>query len=94
VAGLNAARVALGLSVVVFPRTTMVGALCHYVSHAEAKRFQPMKPNFGLLPPLAGRRRRKRERYQAYAARAMADLETFAAQHGLSGAAGEDDYRE
>ncbi len=30
----------------------MLGALCHYIAHANPTRFQPMKANFGLLPPL------------------------------------------
>ena len=89
VAGLNAARLVQGLPAAVFPRTTMVGALCHYVVFAEAQRFQPMKPNFGLLPPLAKRRRNKRERYQAYAKRAMADLASFTAGQAILPAASE-----
>ncbi|MCE2490227.1 MAG: methylenetetrahydrofolate--tRNA-(uracil(54)-C(5))-methyltransferase (FADH(2)-oxidizing) TrmFO [Anaerolineae bacterium] len=58
------------------PRTTMTGSLLHYVSHADSRDFQPMKANFGILPPLRTRIRRKRERYQAYAARALRDLDT------------------
>ncbi|MCY3946729.1 MAG: methylenetetrahydrofolate--tRNA-(uracil(54)-C(5))-methyltransferase (FADH(2)-oxidizing) TrmFO [Anaerolineaceae bacterium] len=58
------------------PRSTMTGSLLHYVSHADPREFQPMKANFGILPPLQTRIRRKRERYQAYAARALRDLET------------------
>ena len=77
VAGVNAARFALGERVLVLPRTTMLGALCHYVSHAEPDAFQPMKANFGLMPPLSPPVRNKRKRYQAYAVRALADLETL-----------------
>jgi methylenetetrahydrofolate--tRNA-(uracil-5-)-methyltransferase len=83
VAGVNAARLAKGMPLLTFPRTTMIGALCHYVSSAEGAHFQPMKPNFGLVPPLAGSRRRKRERYQAYAKRALADLRGFVADNSL-----------
>ncbi len=75
VAGLNAARMLMGQPLVAFPPTTMIGALCRYVTSAEAEGFQPMKPNFGLLPPLEKRVRRKRERYQAYVHRALTDLE-------------------
>jgi methylenetetrahydrofolate--tRNA-(uracil-5-)-methyltransferase len=50
-AGMNAARWLNGRSPIILPTTTMLGALCHYVTHAEAKNFQPMKANFGLLPP-------------------------------------------
>jgi methylenetetrahydrofolate--tRNA-(uracil-5-)-methyltransferase len=74
VAGLNAARAALGVPLITFPRTTMIGALCHYVSHAREEGFQPMKANFGILPPLKRRIRAKRERNAAYAERALEEL--------------------
>jgi methylenetetrahydrofolate--tRNA-(uracil-5-)-methyltransferase len=80
VAGLNAARLAAGQEPVALPAETMTGALCHYVSGAEAEGFQPMKANFGLLPPLHPPVRNKRARYQAYAGRAMETLERFIAQ--------------
>lgn len=82
VAGLNAARLATGREPVVLPPTTMAGALLYYVTHATGGRFEPMKPNFGLMPPLDPPVRRKRERYEAYAARAMADLEAWIASTG------------
>ncbi len=75
VAGVNVARYILGLDPLLLPHTTMLGALCHYVSRAEPGGFQPMKANFGLMPPLDPPVRNKRKRYQAYAARAMRDLE-------------------
>ena len=74
-AAINLVRQSRGEPAWVPPHTSMTGALLHYVSHAEPGDFQPMKANFGLLPPLRTRIRRKRERYQAYAARAMRDLE-------------------
>jgi len=83
VAGVNAARHLAGLPGLSFPETTLIGALCHYVSHADAAQFQPMKANFGLLPPLSVRTRRKRERYLGYAQRAMDELKQFAASNGL-----------
>jgi methylenetetrahydrofolate--tRNA-(uracil-5-)-methyltransferase len=76
-AGVNAVRLATGLPPAVLPPTTMIGALIHYVTHAEVKGFQPMKANFGLMPELPVRPRDKRERFAAYAARALADLQTF-----------------
>jgi methylenetetrahydrofolate--tRNA-(uracil-5-)-methyltransferase len=78
VAGLNAAHQATDRSPVSFPPTTMLGALCSYICNADAERFQPMKANFGLLPPLHPPVRKKRERYAAYARRALLDLERFA----------------
>ncbi|MGC8786817.1 MAG: FADH(2)-oxidizing methylenetetrahydrofolate--tRNA-(uracil(54)-C(5))-methyltransferase TrmFO, partial [Anaerolineae bacterium] len=83
VAGLNAARLAMGMPLVEFPRVTMIGALCYYVASAEAAGFQPMKPNFGLMPPLAGRQKGKRQRYQGYAERALAALRDFVAEHAI-----------
>jgi methylenetetrahydrofolate--tRNA-(uracil-5-)-methyltransferase len=76
VAGVNAARLALGEEPLVLPGTTMLGALCHYVSRADPETFQPMKANFGLLPSLSPPVRNKRKRYQAYAARAMENLQS------------------
>jgi methylenetetrahydrofolate--tRNA-(uracil-5-)-methyltransferase len=76
VAGLNMARALRGESGWVIPQTTMLGALCHYVTHAEPKHFQPMKANFGILPELPQHVKDKRARYTAYVARATADMKT------------------
>jgi methylenetetrahydrofolate--tRNA-(uracil-5-)-methyltransferase len=75
-AGINAARQLRGQTPVTLPQTSMLGALCHYVTHAEAKDFQPMKANFGLMPPLTEKIRNKQARYQAYVERALADFDT------------------
>lgn len=75
-AGINAARIHRNEQPVAFPGTTMIGALCHYATHADMKNFQPMKANFGLLPPIDDSAfRGRRDRAQAMAARAAADLE-------------------
>jgi methylenetetrahydrofolate--tRNA-(uracil-5-)-methyltransferase len=78
VAGLNAARLVRGQPLVTFPPTTMIGALCSYICRAQTGSFQPMKANFGLLPPLDPPVRNSRERYASYARRALADLLSFA----------------
>ena len=52
VAGINAARVLEEKAPFVFPRETVLGSLAHYITHAEAKHFQPMNSNWALLPPL------------------------------------------
>ncbi len=77
VAGLNAARLLHGESPLVIPPTTMLGALCHYITHAEPKDFQPMKANFGIMPELTAVPRGKRDRARAYSQRALGDLRTF-----------------
>lgn len=75
-AGWNAARVFQGKVPLELPATTMIGALCHYVTHASPADFQPMKANFGILPDLGeGKYRGKKERSAAYMERARKDLE-------------------
>lgn len=79
-AGLNAARVLTGKSPLTLPPTTMLGALCHYITNADASDFQPMKANFGILPPLdddVKGRRNKRQRAEAYMKRSFNDLSVF-----------------
>jgi methylenetetrahydrofolate--tRNA-(uracil-5-)-methyltransferase len=77
-AGLNAARFLNGENVLELPRTTMLGALCHYITHAGLTDFQPMKANFGILPAVEGIQvRGKRLRAQAFSGRAQADLHDF-----------------
>lgn len=79
-AGWNAARLIQGKMPLTLPLVTMLGALCHYVTHASLKDFQPMKANFGILPPLESEKRLdKRARAQAYAQRALATLDSFLA---------------
>lgn len=82
-AGSNAARRALGKEPVTLPVTTMMGALFDFISSAEPKHFQPMPPNFGILPALPEKIRNKRERYGKYRDRALADLVTWAEQYGV-----------
>jgi methylenetetrahydrofolate--tRNA-(uracil-5-)-methyltransferase len=79
-AGWNAARMIQGKPALVLPRTTMLGALCQYITHASPEDFQPMKANFGILPELegeAGKLHGKRPRAQAFVTRADTDLMTF-----------------
>jgi methylenetetrahydrofolate--tRNA-(uracil-5-)-methyltransferase len=83
-AGTNAARVALGLEPLTLPGTTLMGALFEFISSASPKHFQPMPPNFGILPELPKRIRNKQERYGQYRDRAFADLSRWCAEHHLS----------
>jgi methylenetetrahydrofolate--tRNA-(uracil-5-)-methyltransferase len=77
-AGWNAARLLQGQEPIQLPATTMLGALCHYITNADLGTFQPMKANFGILPPLEDSARLgKRQRAAAYAERAVRDLETI-----------------
>jgi len=83
-AGTNAARLAKGLEPIELPPTCMVGALTHFISGAPSGKFQPMPPNFGLLPALPERIRDKRRRYGAYRDRALSDLCRHALQQGVT----------
>ncbi|MCC6803937.1 MAG: methylenetetrahydrofolate--tRNA-(uracil(54)-C(5))-methyltransferase (FADH(2)-oxidizing) TrmFO, partial [Anaerolineae bacterium] len=74
VAALNLARTLHGKPAWTIPQTTMLGALCHYITHAEPKHFQPMKANFGILPELPAHVKDKRARYAAYVERATRDM--------------------
>ena len=76
VAGLNAARTALGLSEIVFPKQTEIGALAHYVSEGGVSSdFQPMNANFGIIAPFDKKvKGGKKIRNEAYSARSLALL--------------------
>jgi len=86
VAGVNAARIARGEQPLVFPEESCYGALCHYITTSEAKHFQPMNVNFGILPPVEmrdanGRRiRDKKQKKQLLAEKALAAIEAFKPQ--------------
>lgn len=76
VAAINLYRQLNDLSEWILPKTSMLGALTHYVTHAEAKEFQPMKANFGIMPALSEHIKDKRLRKQHYSQRAITDLQT------------------
>ncbi|WP_420285298.1 FADH(2)-oxidizing methylenetetrahydrofolate--tRNA-(uracil(54)-C(5))-methyltransferase TrmFO [Enterococcus cecorum] len=75
IAGINAARLAKGEELVVFPRETAMGSMAYYITHAEGKHFQPINANFGLFPELPERIRDKKVRYETLANRALESLE-------------------
>jgi methylenetetrahydrofolate--tRNA-(uracil-5-)-methyltransferase len=79
-AGTNAARLALGQRPLAMPETTMMGALFEFISSASPKHFQPMPPNFGIIPPLATKVKNKQERYGQYRDRSLADLTNWTAR--------------
>lgn len=76
-AGTNAARIALGLDPVSMPKETMMGSLFGFVTSASPKHFQPMPPNFGIIPSLEMRIRNKRDRYGKYRDRSLDSLTTW-----------------
>lgn len=84
-AGLNLGRLLEGADVVVPPSDTMMGALYRYLREADAKYFQPMNANFGLLDPLPHAPRDKRLKREALSARAVSALAAWRDAHGLVG---------
>jgi len=97
-AGRNAAALIEGRAMQVPPRTTALGALAYYVSHADPKHYQPTNITFGIMPDLDestfrrirtpdGRRpSRKEARKIAHANRALADLDAWMQACGLASA--------
>jgi methylenetetrahydrofolate--tRNA-(uracil-5-)-methyltransferase len=77
IAGRNAAALALGDQPSAAPRTTAIGALAYYASHADPKHYVPSNIAFGLLPPLAKAPRKKQDRKLAVSERALKDLDLW-----------------
>ena len=76
VAGMNMGRYLHNQELLVFPRETVMGSLAYYITHGDETNFQPMKANFGILPDLAIRVKKK-ERKDAYATRAIKKMKEF-----------------
>ena len=83
VAGINAARICQGLEPVVFPEETAHGSLCHYITTAPAKHFQPMNVNFGIMSPIKERIRDKKQKKMMIAERALRMLEEFKQENNI-----------
>jgi methylenetetrahydrofolate--tRNA-(uracil-5-)-methyltransferase len=81
-AGVNAARLALGREPLTAPPTTSLGALLAYVTQQGRSEFQPVNANYGLFPPLEGRRMKGAEKKLAHAERALHDLGAFGVAAG------------
>ncbi|WP_249030477.1 methylenetetrahydrofolate--tRNA-(uracil(54)-C(5))-methyltransferase (FADH(2)-oxidizing) TrmFO [Tannockella kyphosi] len=82
VAGLNMVRLLEGKELLEFPRETVMGALSHYITNASQEDFQPMKANFGILPDLAVRVKKKL-RKEEYAKRAIDCMELYVKENEL-----------
>lgn len=75
IAGIAAARKIKGLEPLCLPNDTMTGALSLYISDTfNSGKFQPMGANMGILPDIGVRIKDKKERYGAYASRAVGSL--------------------
>lgn len=81
VAGINAAREALGQETLSFPVDTALGSMANYITSTEAKHFQPMNASFALLPRI--RERNKKLRREKISQRGLASLEEFVKENEL-----------
>lgn len=79
-AGRNAVRLLRGETPLVLPVTTMMGALTHYITHADPKHFQPMNANWGIMPQPEQKIRDKRLKHEWQAEQAMTAMAAMVAE--------------
>jgi methylenetetrahydrofolate--tRNA-(uracil-5-)-methyltransferase len=80
IAGMHAAALITGYGMSLTPRSSALGSLVHYVTHASPTHFQPANITFDLLPPLPKKIRDRRERHRAQCELALRELEGWLAQ--------------
>ena len=68
---LNLGRKLNNLETIDFTKTTALGALSHYISDESVTDFQPMNVNFGIIEPLNEKIRKKKEKNEKIAKRAI-----------------------
>jgi methylenetetrahydrofolate--tRNA-(uracil-5-)-methyltransferase len=76
-AGMHAAELTSGAEMVAAPRASAFGSLTHYVTHADAKNFQPANITFDLLPPLEKKIRDRKERHRLQCEQALRDFDEW-----------------
>jgi methylenetetrahydrofolate--tRNA-(uracil-5-)-methyltransferase len=81
-AGMNAAALARGDELVPAPRASAFGSLTHYVTHADAKNFQPANITFDLLPGLEKKVRDRKERHRLQCELALREFDAWLAEAG------------
>jgi methylenetetrahydrofolate--tRNA-(uracil-5-)-methyltransferase len=83
-AGINVAQVINEKEPLLFPKETILGSFASSLINFEGKSFQPMKVNFGMVPPLEKRIRGRRERREKLAERSLVILSKFIADNNLA----------
>lgn len=76
-AGLNAARFLQNKPTYTLPVTSMLGAICRYITECDLKEFQPVKANFGILPPLINKKLQHQDRNRLFTTRARSALDIW-----------------
>ena len=87
-AGIHAAALSIGAEPLVPPRSSAFGSLVHYITHANAKNFQPANITFDLLPALETRIRDRQERRRRQCELALREFEGWMERAGMVAAAG------
>jgi methylenetetrahydrofolate--tRNA-(uracil-5-)-methyltransferase len=82
-AGKHASAMASGAEMAPAPRASAFGSLTHYVTHADAKNFQPANITFDLLPPLEKKIRDRKERHRMQCELALREFDGWARYSGL-----------
>ena len=84
-AGLNAAALATGEPASAPPRTTAIGALAYYVSHADPAHYEPSNITIGIMAPLEKAPKGRKQRNEALSARALSELAAWQATRAARG---------
>jgi len=87
-AGIHAAALSIGAEPLVPPRSSAFGSLVHYITHANAKNFQPANITFDLLPALETRIRDRQARRRRQCELALREFEGWMEKAGMVAAAG------
>ncbi len=85
-AGMHAAALVSGSEIVAAPRASAFGSLTHYVTHADAKNFQPANITFDLLPPLDKKIRDRKERHRLQCEMALQEFDQWFDRVGVTAA--------
>jgi methylenetetrahydrofolate--tRNA-(uracil-5-)-methyltransferase len=81
-AGMHASAMVLGTEIIAAPRSSAFGSLAHYVTHADARNFQPANITFDLLPALERKIRDRKERHRLQCELALREFDGWLASSG------------
>jgi methylenetetrahydrofolate--tRNA-(uracil-5-)-methyltransferase len=76
-AGMHATALLSAAEIMPAPRASAFGSLTHYVTHADAKNFQPANITFDLLPPLERKIRDRKERHRVQCEQALEEFDKW-----------------
>jgi len=83
-AGMHAAALVSGAEIAAAPRASAFGSLTHYVTHADAKNFQPANITFDLLPALEKKIRDRKERHRMQCELALREFDRWYESVGVA----------